>query len=403
MNMKPTLLIVEDEEPIRIDLKETFANPPADFKQQYGIDGFLVSTADRAEAAVEDLRAARAITPYDVLLLDLGLPEKRESGEFNNYEVGIRLLQKEVNEGACTNVVVASAHGDKTAVLVELIRTRAVFDFVQKPWDRRNQQVFDSVMQAFFRGQHRLWQDVRRQRFEGWLLVQACVQVADRMARAVSTGLENVLTQAETLRDRIDCHIPEKLTHSHPLMQYFNRIQFAINHTKSECARTRGSVSPSARRLEKVALGPIVEEALQELRPGFITKELTPIGPAAAQLSVHTLRADLKTVIKEIVFSAIEASPDRGRIRIQVKEEAQRKTIDVSVVDEGSPLNEDMCRRISRGDLVEREEERAWALSLAGRMARNMGARIEPVATEAGNLVSLRIPVTIYDQPSGGR
>src|SRR5262249_51484678 len=152
--------------------------------------------------------------------------------------------------------------------------------------------------------QHRRWQEIRRQRADRWLVAQACAEVADRMAREVSQGLERVLTQADVLWENVESHLTARLDAQHPIAQSFEQLRAAAHDTVKRCAESRNA-TPNSGGYGPVPLESLVCEVLSELQPGFISKILTLQEPAATPYSVHTFSDDIKDVVREIVFSAV--------------------------------------------------------------------------------------------------
>jgi len=398
----PSLLIVEDKKRTREDLEYEFSQPPGEFQRRYGISGFRVETADSAKAALEKLKRARKAIPFDVMLLDLGLPRRSGARSIDEWQVGVRLLRS-VSDRSCTAIVVISVHGYRPEVLIDLIRTRAIYDFVQKPWDPENKQVLESVAQAYFRGQHRIWEEIRRGRAEHWLLVQACAQVADRMARVVSAGIGDLVAEAERLKSQLEGQLHAPLAFDNPVSKSLADLRVGALSIVERCTGARKNVSPEFGELQRVALESIVDRVVQKLGAGFTCKKLTLEGPRAGEHTVHTFPDAVRNILEEMVFSAVEASPEQGNVRLQVAPVEETRTVEVSVADEGEPLDSELCQRIAGAEPIARKNGRGWGLSLAQRVANDIGASIVPKSTESGNTVTLRIPLTFHDQPVGGR
>ncbi|MGH7302772.1 MAG: response regulator, partial [Candidatus Rokuibacteriota bacterium] len=108
--MKPKLLIVEDEEPIRTQLKYALRD-----------DFTLLFAAGRAEA-LSTLAHERPA----VVSLDLGLPPHPESSE-----CGLETLDQIMKTAPATKVVVLTGNGGRESAIrsVQL----GAFDYHQKP------------------------------------------------------------------------------------------------------------------------------------------------------------------------------------------------------------------------------------------------------------------------------
>ena len=110
--MKPTLLIVDDDEDIRTQMKWALAH-------EYDV----TLTEDRARA----LEAVRLKRP-DVVLLDLGLPPNP-----NTPEEGMLALGEILSQNPATKVIVISGQGDKENAMRAI--GQGAYDFLNKPID----------------------------------------------------------------------------------------------------------------------------------------------------------------------------------------------------------------------------------------------------------------------------
>jgi len=119
---KPKLLIVDDDEGIRTQLK-------------WGIEGFDIITADSREKAIEQIEAHRP----QLVTLDLGLPPDVE-GTSEGFAILAAILEREPS----TTVVVVSA-SEKDVNSVKAVE-KGAFAFYAKPVDIESlQKILDSA------------------------------------------------------------------------------------------------------------------------------------------------------------------------------------------------------------------------------------------------------------------
>lgn len=103
-----SLLIVDDEEDVRIVIKDALAELNIQFDE-----------ASDGEEALQLISKKN----YDAILSDINMPRMN----------GIELLRLVRNKGYSTPFVILTAHGDKN-LAVQALRLGA-FDFIDKPWD----------------------------------------------------------------------------------------------------------------------------------------------------------------------------------------------------------------------------------------------------------------------------
>jgi two-component system, NtrC family, response regulator len=176
--MKPTLLIVDDDDEIRTQMRWALAN-----------DYEVVQAGDRA-SALERFRAA--VPP--VVLLDLGLPPSP-----GTPDEGLATLTELLAVNSATKVVIVSGQGEK-ATAMRAIGTGA-YDFVTKPVDMDELKLL--LKRVFHVAQlEREYQSVQQQlqvdSFEGLLGAGSSMQTVFTTIKKVATSDAPVLILGES-------------------------------------------------------------------------------------------------------------------------------------------------------------------------------------------------------------
>src|SRR5262245_42757717 len=132
--MKLRTLIVEDDkyqaDAISYILKATDERQMKD----NSIDGFEITMANSASDARKVIdQAGQDAKPYDLLLLDLGLPEN--SGEDEKPEMGIELLKLAKDHDAARGIIGISVFTD-----LERYALIGATDFINKPYGKEELQ-----------------------------------------------------------------------------------------------------------------------------------------------------------------------------------------------------------------------------------------------------------------------
>lgn len=386
------LLIVEDEEDDRENLLELFSSPEQKYVDAYGFNAFDCDVAVTGSDAEELLkRAVQTMRPYDVLILDLGLPPT--AGARENKKVGIQIL-KSLDERACAAVVVESVHtGIHT--FIDLLRARTA-EFIPKPWE--SEEMFRTVVQALKIGRER--QKNRYEQLvkdhEQWRLLQSRAQLADRMGRVVSDGVGKILDEVDHLTDlmynryQLDVQRDSK----DPVCEAIQRLGKSARSTSKRFAEARQEVSQFSESLEMVCLEDAIATVVKSLWDGLVYRRMKFHGPSDGMHKVRTFRRDVLTVLEEVLFKAIEASKEGDELRCEVHEDVKHRTMGVSITDQTEPMNESYVKNMFENRSLIPEDGRMWGLSMAQGVAGNIGGRIEVRGTEQGNTVTFSIPVT---------
>jgi two-component system, NtrC family, response regulator len=176
--MKPNLLIVEDDEEIRTQMRWALTS-----------DYDVTLAGDRA-AAVECFRTSR---PF-VILLDLGLPPHT-----GTPQEGLATLSEILEIDRSTKVVIVSGQGEKEPALQAI--GAGAYDFVGKPVDMDELRLL--LKRCFHvarleREYHEMQQRLQVDAFEGLLGSSQRIQAVFELIRKVSTSDAPVLLLGES-------------------------------------------------------------------------------------------------------------------------------------------------------------------------------------------------------------
>lgn len=405
MKTEPRILIAEDMENTRRRLQQLFSSPPEEFQQAYAAKGFEVETATTGTEAMDRLeRAASSGLPYDVLLLDLGLPP--EAGANEDPQVGLDILewlhrQREQGEApACLTTVVESVHTEVPTFL-KMIRL-GLAHFIPKPFSRSCEEVYRTVARATAAGLERGW---HRQRMRGLrslvdptmskLHAHAQAQVADQVAKVTADGIGDILQGLERLgallSDRYQLDPGEDA--DDPVCAALKSVRQAALDTSRRCAVEREALTPDTGEVAEVRIDDLVREVLNWLRPGILFKHLAIDGPGDTDETVRTFRDEMRMILEELLSGAIESSKPASGLSIAVSRDSDGQAVRLVVRDSAEPLSAEVVQRINKAEPFKPTADRAWGLSLAQRVARSIGTRITVEPRKNGNTCTLHVPV----------
>lgn len=408
------LLMVEDDDDYRNDLKVFFENPPGTLGEQFGVQVMKVEEAGSKSEAEALLRNAAAVRqPYDLMILDLGLPWMPKGTDIDK-DAGFELVPFVGAGKSCETVVIQSKYYSE----VEAIRKAAamgVASFFLKPPKELFAPFFENAMTVYQKGrvrQENRWLALRRLRAERWLIGQTKADVADRLSRTFSLRIGQVLDKTAELRRTLEECSPAGRFDAHgPIGQALEELSQAAIDAADSCYQQRKEHRPDPGHIEPVEVEDLVEKCIDRLRDGIVFKRIALVPPApVGGRRVQTSRREIGMLLEELLFNAINVSDEGKEIKVQIEDEQDGdSTVNVRVTDQGHPLDKDTCRRITTGMMddeahrrltrgefrnsnEERDVERCCSLSLAQQLAQDIGAWIEVTATDQGNAVILRIP-----------
>lgn len=375
-----TVLCIEDDPNYQEIVADALQGKAGALLDDLGVGPVELVFADTSSEGERLLREAdRELKPYDVLLLDLGLPYA--AGEAADPSEGKRLLglvQSELKQ-ACNCVVVQTDYTGFEHVR-DVIR-KGVADYLDKPFEPSD--VRAAVAGASRRSQDSLalkWSELQRQQRQKWILSQACYRVADSLMSTVSTAMAAVQDQCGAVQQTIQEEFRYDFVRDHdePICRQVIGLSEAANNVTKQCSDHRPQVHGQSDEVESIALSETVAAILRELGAGIRHKRLrvnfsSDVGPV-----VCSYRRDVEAIIREVAFGAIDSAPFGSQLEIQLVRDSDIRGAVLKIVDDGQPLTElpkcsdaqpEFFPLPGRG-----VPEREWALSLVCRAVEGIGS-----------------------------
>jgi signal transduction histidine kinase len=404
------LLIVEDNPFLGPDLVRTFETPARRHRDAFAIDRFSVDLAtNRADAEAWLKKAADSYRPYDVLLLDLEIPESKDRPAL--MDEGFKILPR-VNDLSCSQVVLNSLYIDLKKLHHPV--QSGIFDYIIKKKENEiddddRAYTFQVVANAYRRSALQVsarWGEFLRKRSEQWRLVQTCASMLDHVSRIVTDGVGQLREHGQILGELLAARYDLR-----PNRDADDVLCRALLDIMKDTERIAADLPDVRRFLGDASLEEAGEQHLQEkviedlvrasagnCLPGLASKGLSfsylPRGRHKARIFSH----DVQMIVDELMCNAIEASDCGGEISVDVAEmngSQGEQTIEIQVKDHAKSIEEADRAAVISGSPVGIKHGRIWGLSLAQRVAENSGGwiDIQPSSSEIGNTVTLHIPV----------
>lgn len=269
----------------------------------------------RAEEALEAMQREKP----DVILSDLTMPGMD----------GVELLKRSRQLAPDAARIVLTGYADKDSA-IRAINDAGAYQYVEKPWD--NAQLLQTVANAL---EHI---DLTRR-----LIASERLAAVGRLASGVAHEIGNQLSLlgfAELLAERYKDD-PEALELTEPLLAARRRLSAMVASIK-DFVRGAGDVSYPR---EAQPIAPIVDETLSFLRfePAMKTRQIVR-EPWDAQVAAVVNREKILQVVLNLLRNAIQATREKGRIRVGVSRAGRDVLIEVE--DDGVGIAPEHVPRI---------------------------------------------------------
>lgn len=318
------ILVVDDEEGIRLGVARVLEKFVASFPDIGGETSFLIESAATGEEAILRLHDR----PPDILLLDLKLPGVG----------GLDVLKEARGMEPPVLTIMITAYASVTTA-VEATRG-GTFDFLPKPFTPN--EIKAAVRRAtrdliLSRQAKQLAAEQRRTRFE---IIRVLVHELKAPLGVVEGYLGSIL----------DGVVSDQETLHRVVKRSIARIQGMRQLILDLLDVTRLEAGMKARDFAPVSLADVARDCMEALRAQAearkLTLELVTRGDALEMVAV---RAELEIVLNNLLTNAIKYNREGGSVRVELGHQEDMFTIAVS--DTGVGLSRDEAAKLF-GDFV---------------------------------------------------
>ncbi|HEY6348827.1 MAG TPA: hypothetical protein VI636_05395 [Candidatus Angelobacter sp.] len=396
--MIPQILIVENEASLLGDYHRYITNIGNDALNSLRVIDFDIVEATCADDAKKELvKAAQQNRPFDLLLLDLGLPNHPNPNDPGEPGNGIAVLDCAQEQRAAKEIVVVSALLKEPKNVIEAVHSGAA-DFVNK-LDFRKEYVQEAVLRSLRRTVARSSLHIFDHRIRSLvpcseqslvygfgICFSRCIQEVGRAEDAI---------QGE-LRERLGLD-PEQ-DKSDLLVQQLMEIDRSLQSGRQDWVKqqTLLGLSHLPPNAEKVALTQAIAKLEKDLESCLIVKNAT-IKNDDLMADVLSFNGDVLTVLSEMILGGLAEIKEefpRTNYELMLSAEVQENWVDLRLRDNCTTLKSQDARNINEGATIGPSAfDRAWGLSVAQYLALRGGGRltVEP-RTREGNIITYRIP-----------
>jgi two-component system sensor histidine kinase/response regulator len=318
MGERLRVLVVDDEEGIRLGVGRVLERLVASFPDIEAEIGYDITTAATGEEAVERLREHAP----DLMLLDLKLP--------GIGGLDVLKVARELDPPVLTIMITAYA---SVTTAVEATRG-GTFDFLPKPFTPN--EIKAVVRRAtrdliLSRQAKKLAAEQRRTRFE---LIRVLVHELKAPLGAVEGYLHSIL----------DGVVTDQATMQRVVTRSIARIQGMRQLILDLLDVTRLEAGMKAREFSAMNLADVARECLEALRPQAEAKSLTTEIHGPSVLEIVAVRAEIEIILNNLMTNAIKYNRDGGHVEVRL--ERLDDMVQVSVRDTGYGLTPDDAAKL---------------------------------------------------------
>jgi CheY-like chemotaxis protein len=411
--MKLRIIVVEDEKPQAEATRHILRTISPEELREAGIDGVEVTLANCAADARHQLQqAVDDKKPFDIALLDLGLP--KNNGESESADQGLSILNFIRERKAAHDVIIVSVFTELDRYVGPAFRLGAS-DFIGKPYNEEEMQA--RVLKAWSR-----IKESRRQMILNKMMKASLKELAPYADKGISYQLGSCFTKftrqvrrdAHELRDALlkqfGLDSPEELPGA--LAQRLASVENSLSDARDEWKRIQEPFKIADDSPRDLIVENAIIQLAEELRPCVTVRIEESVHSETRILSFQDAYQDnALMVIREILVGGLiepdepgeSGEPNKpGEPSEPKKDNSWEVAVKIAVVDgmaeihfrdNFKPLPIELAEKVSKGENIPPRDGqwRAWGLSIVQHIALRGGGRLIVEPLENGNLIIYRV------------
>jgi CheY-like chemotaxis protein len=389
---------------------ETELSP--DDRRRYGINAIKVVYVGSKQKAIEAITTAvKEGRPFDILLLDIMLPERdpipSEEPIPPEKGKGIEVLTAARELQAAKEILIYSVLRD-FQVAVDVFLGGAV-DFIPK--NVVGPELLTRVLAAGARLLERENARLLEQRLKD-LVPYAETGLARRLGACFSRFVQSVINEseglAEGLKERWGLDMQRDAQDSQ--VRHLLEVQDAIQQAKREWTDIVSSLIGGEEKPRECIVEDALTDLYNKLLPSLALNHVELTGDWQEKTFVRTFRDgvdDVKAVLKEILLGALseQSTLEAPGGKIDVKVITNDSHAEVQFRDSFTRIDGKAVCSINRGIIIPpgRTFGRAWGLSVAQHLAQRGGGKLKVESDEDSNVITYSIPLADHAKSAPDR
>ncbi|MDX2039613.1 MAG: response regulator [Acidobacteriota bacterium] len=392
--MKLRTLVVEDQDYQAEAIKHILVELGKTKQEELGLDGIEIYFANCAATARRRLaQAANEKKPFDILLLDLGLPEN--PGENDKPDVGVDLLKLARGEDAARGITVISVFEDLDRYVL-----LAADDFIAKPYSK------DELLNRTLK----VWKEVRVKHCRktvneimkaslSKLALYADKGLSYRLGSCFSRLAQSVRHETDEIRSQLFKQLNVASTGElpSPLIRHLMTVEDSIKDAREEWKQIQSPFKVADFAPATVIVEDELKQLAERLHPCLAVR-LEPAGDHQTRILSFkdSVQNNAPMILNELLVSGLNevAESDYSKpwvVKVEVR--IDDGMAEIAFTDNFKPISPGMAKQINSGDnIAPRDGQwRAWGLSVVQHIALRGGGRLIVQPLEDGNLITYRV------------
>lgn len=373
-----------------------------DLRLEWGIDSFQTSPAESVEEAEAFLKAADS--PYDILILDLGLPKRK--GDPESSVQGKDFLES-LNKNKVKEVIIVSITKDYEYV-IKAVRTGAV-DFIGKPFKLELLQA--RVIESWKRVIEKDSANLLQERFKD-LAYYNERGLAYLHTVCFGTFADDVIHKTTKLEEYAYNRygLNRKRDSQDLLIQSLMGLEASVNKARQAWVKLRVPSLPQEEEYKVAPVEAMLRELGHSLLPCLVLKKVKLDIQAPGKTNVLTFQNDVQAILKEILLGALAELADHDSPRdeaegrrtnnassnlIRIEVSSQNGQARVKFIDNLRSIPDHDAEQINTGSFTtaDRRFSRVWGLAVMQHIAVLGGGRLIVEPQKQGNVITFLIPL----------
>jgi two-component system sensor histidine kinase AtoS len=216
------------------------------------------------------------------------------------------------------------------------------------------------------------------------------LKTASALALGLAHEIKNPITTIKTFAE----YLPEKLDDKEFLTKFSKLIPAETERINNIIQQLLRFSKPSAPKFQQIWVHQIIQDTLSLLNNEFLKRKIK-LSEAYEdrEILINADPEQIKQVLLNIIFNAMEAMPQGGTISIETRSEEAR-FLEISIRDEGCGISKEDLKHIFDPFYSKKESGAGLGLAITHQIIKNHSGKIDVLSKiNEGTIIKLQLPI----------